>query len=178
MLGRLGHDLPALAAQLSEHARQHADVQNALEQLATALAHVQTYWPQINVGVDATELRGYHYHTGLVFAVYAPNFAMPLAKGGRYDGVGQAFGRARPATGFSCDLYTLTGYLPESTQQVVVAPAGRDTALLAAIATARAEGNVVVQALNANEKFNVRKVNEFATHALVETQGLWQVAAL
>jgi ATP phosphoribosyltransferase regulatory subunit len=178
VLGRLGHDLPALASKLSTQARQHRDVQNALEQLATALAHVQTHWPQINVGVDATELRGYHYHTGLVFAVYAPNFAMPLAKGGRYDGVGQAFGRARPATGFSCDLYTLTGYLPESAQQVVVAPAGRDVALLAAIATARAEGNVVVQALNANEKFDAYAVNESATHMLVQTQGVWQVASL
>ncbi|GAC1378628.1 MAG: ATP phosphoribosyltransferase regulatory subunit [Aquirhabdus sp.] len=178
VLGRLGHDLPGLAARLSAQARQHADVQNALEQLATALAHVQTHWPQINVGVDATELRGYHYHTGLVFAVYAPNFAMPLAKGGRYDGVGQAFGRARPATGFSCDLYTLTGYLPESTQQVVVAPAGRDAALLAAITSARADGHVVVQALNSNEKFDARAVNESATHTLVQTQGVWQVAAL
>jgi len=176
VLGRLGHDLPALAAQLSEQARQHADVQNALDQLATALAHVQTHWPQINVGVDATELRGYHYHTGLVFAVYAPNFATPLAKGGRYDGVGQAFGRARPATGFSCDLYTLTGYLAEDMQKTIVAPAGQDANLLAAITAARLSGHVVAQALTAD--FDAHLVNQYATHVFVQDQGGWKVKAL
>ena len=43
-----------------------------------------------------------------MYAVYAPNRAAPLAQGGRYDGIGEHFGRARPATGFSCDLYALS----------------------------------------------------------------------
>jgi ATP phosphoribosyltransferase regulatory subunit len=182
ILGRLGHDVAALTKQLSTQAKSHTDVLNALNQLSTALAHVQTHWPQINVGVDATELRGYHYHTGLVFAVYAPNFATPLAKGGRYDGVGQAFGRARPATGFSCDLYTLTGYLPEDAQKIIVAPAGHEADLKAAIMAARSAGHVVVQALgddqNVSEKFNALHVNQYATHIFIRNQSDWAIIPL
>ncbi len=62
----------------------------------------------LSIGIDVVELRSYHYHTGLMYAVYAPNRAAPLAQGGRYDGIGEHFGRARPATGFSCDLYALS----------------------------------------------------------------------
>jgi ATP phosphoribosyltransferase regulatory subunit len=182
ILGRLGHNVPALTEQLSTQAKLHSDVLSALDQLATALAHVQTHWPQINVGVDATELRGYHYHTGLVFAVYAPNFATPLAKGGRYDGVGQAFGRARPATGFSCDLYTLTGYLAEDGQKIIVAPAGREADLWAAMTAARSAGHVVVQALsddhNSSEKLDALQVNQYATNIFIRNQSDWAIIPL
>ncbi len=71
-------------------------------------AAIQARWPELHIGIDVVELRSYHYHTGLMYAVYAPNRAAPLAQGGRYDGIGEHFGRARPATGFSCDLYALT----------------------------------------------------------------------
>src|SRR6185436_20861010 len=60
------------------------------------------------VSFDLADLRGYHYHSGVVFAAYAPGMANALALGGRYDEVGKAFGRARPATGFSMDLRDLT----------------------------------------------------------------------
>ena len=53
---------------------------------------------------DLAELRGYHYHSGVVFAAYAQGQPYAIALGGRYDEVGKAFGRARPATGFSMDL--------------------------------------------------------------------------
>jgi len=63
------------------------------------------------VGLDLAELRGYHYHTGVVFDAYCDGAvgaaAQPIARGGRYDEVGKAFGRARPATGFSIDLRSL-----------------------------------------------------------------------
>jgi len=169
-LGRLSHDLTALTSQLSAQAQQNADVQEALAQLAATLAHVQAHWPQVDVSVDATELRGYHYHTGLVFAVYAPSLATPLAKGGRYNGVGQAFGRARPATGFSCDLYALTGYLPVAERVVIAAPAGRETDLLAAIAAARGAGQIVIQALDSSDPINIQ-----ATHVLNFVDDRWQV---
>ncbi len=57
--------------------------------------------------VDLSDLRGYHYHSGIVFAAYCPGYTSAMALGGRYDGVGAAFGRARPATGFSLDLREL-----------------------------------------------------------------------
>ena len=56
---------------------------------------------------DLAELRGYHYHSGVVFDAYCDGVAGAVARGGRYDEVGKAFGRARPATGFSIDLRTL-----------------------------------------------------------------------
>ena len=72
----------------------------------------------VPVGVDLAELRGYHYHTGVVFDAYCDGMgaasqpasqAQPVARGGRYDEVGKAFGRARAATGFSIDLRSLAG---------------------------------------------------------------------
>ncbi|AXK39738.1 ATP phosphoribosyltransferase regulatory subunit [Crenobacter cavernae] len=68
---------------------------------------------QAEVGFDLAELRGDDYHTGLVFAAYAPGWSEALARGGRYDNVGERFGRARPATGFSLDLRDLIRILPE-----------------------------------------------------------------
>ena len=56
---------------------------------------------------DLAELRGYHYHSGVVFDAYCEGLAGAVGRGGRYDEVGKAFGRARPATGFSIDLRSL-----------------------------------------------------------------------
>ena len=58
---------------------------------------------------DLAELRGYHYHSGVVFDAYCKGVAGAVARGGRYDEVGKAFGRSRPATGFSIDLRSLAG---------------------------------------------------------------------
>ena len=58
---------------------------------------------------DLAELRGYHYHSGVVFDAYCDGVTGAVARGGRYDEVGKAFGRARPATGFSIDLRSLAG---------------------------------------------------------------------
>jgi ATP phosphoribosyltransferase regulatory subunit len=59
---------------------------------------------RIPASFDLAELRGYHYHSGVVFDAYCGSASLPVARGGRYDEVGKAFGRARPATGFSIDL--------------------------------------------------------------------------
>jgi ATP phosphoribosyltransferase regulatory subunit len=60
---------------------------------------------------DLAELRGYHYHSGVVFDAYCDGVPGAVARGGRYDEVGKAFGRARPATGFSIDLRSLAGMM-------------------------------------------------------------------
>ena len=62
---------------------------------------------RIPAGFDLAELRGYHYHSGVVFDAYCGGLSGAVARGGRYDEVGRAFGRARPATGFSIDLRSL-----------------------------------------------------------------------
>ena len=88
----------------------------ALDQLDTVLARVQQAFPDVGVYVDLTELRGFRYHTGLVFAVYLEGRGSAVAKGGRYDNVGAVFGRDRPATGFAIDLKAW------STMQIGVRP--------------------------------------------------------
>ena len=61
----------------------------------------------VPVSFDLAELRGYHYHSGVVFDAYCDGVAGTVARGGRYDEVGKAFGRPRPATGFSIELRSL-----------------------------------------------------------------------
>jgi ATP phosphoribosyltransferase regulatory subunit len=63
----------------------------------------------VPVSFDLAELRGYHYHSGVVFDAYCKGTAGAIARGGRYDEVGRAFGRLRPATGFSINLRSLAG---------------------------------------------------------------------
>jgi ATP phosphoribosyltransferase regulatory subunit len=81
-----------------------AIVKAALTELATVAQAVAERMPGTEFHVDLSELRGYNYHTGIVFATYALGFGQAIAKGGRYDDVGTVFGRHRPATGFDCDL--------------------------------------------------------------------------
>ena len=85
---------------------------NAIEELKTLSADLEDSFPDVACYFDLGELRGYHYHTGVVFAVYKDGYAEPIAKGGRYDHIGESFGRARPATGFSADLKTLLTLSP------------------------------------------------------------------
>ena len=61
----------------------------------------------VPLGFDLAELRGYHYHSGVVFDAYCDGVSGAVARGGRYDEVGKAFGRPRPATGFSIDLRSI-----------------------------------------------------------------------
>jgi len=103
---------------------------------------------RIPVSVDLADLRGYHYHSGVVFAAYAPGVANAIALGGRYDEVGKAFGRARPATGFSMDLRDLARAAPEQDGALAIrAPHSRDPGLAAAIRRLREAGEIVVVAL-------------------------------
>ncbi len=127
----------------------------------------------VRLGFDLSELRGYHYHSGIVFAAYAQGYAGPLALGGRYDEVGQAFGRARPATGFSLDLRgVVTALAPAKTKKAILAPAGENAALLAKIEALRADGNVVIQELP-NVKTQLDELN--CDRKLVQKNNAWQV---
>jgi ATP phosphoribosyltransferase regulatory subunit len=82
-----------------------------LPQVATALKTLRALAKAcpVQISFDLAELRGYHYHSGVVFDAYCKGVAGPVARGGRYDEVGKAFGRARPATGFSIDLRSVAG---------------------------------------------------------------------
>lgn len=116
----------------------------ALDTLAQLIAKL----PELPLSIDLSDLRGYHYHNGVVFAAYCPGYPAAVALGGRYDGAGRSFGRARPATGFSMDLRELARLVPpRQTQGAILAPHADDTRLLAHIAALRAQGEVVVELL-------------------------------
>ena len=127
---------------------QHADqsVRDALDNLQQIASLLQQRLPNLKLHYDLAELRGYHYHTGAVFAAYVPGRGQAIAQGGRYDGIGQAFGLARPATGFSTDLRTLAMLTPEfmGRKLGIMAPADADPDLSAAIAELRASGERVM----------------------------------
>ena len=115
----------------------------SLQQVADGLRDLD-----VSVSFDLSELRGYHYHSGVVFAAYAKGYKGPLALGGRYDEVGQAFGRARAATGFSLDLRGVVTALPPAVpDQAIFAPAHADHTLTEKIESLRQQGFVVIQEL-------------------------------
>ena len=126
---------------------------------------------------DLAELRGYHYHSGMVFAAYAGNRPEAIARGGRYDEVGRAFGRARPATGFTMDLRELAQMTEaEPVSQRVLAPyAPGDAGLQAQIDRLRAEGIVVVPDLPGHE---MNRDELGCSQELVADQGAWRLQPL
>jgi ATP phosphoribosyltransferase regulatory subunit len=163
VLDAAARDLPALP-----------EISHALGELA-AMADATPAGAAI-LHFDLAELRGYHYHSGVVFAAYTAGHATAIAAGGRYDEVGRAFGRARPATGFSLDLIevcTIVG--PEPHAGAVIAPAGNDAALLAAVDSLRASGEIVVVDLPGDER-PVAGLN--CSRALVMRAGQWRVEPL
>ena len=122
------------------------EVLTALDELDAVLAGVQDAFPNVGVYVDLTELRGFRYHTGLVFAVYLEGRGSAVAKGGRYDNIGAVFGRDRPATGFAIDLKALVDDAAHSdaADVPVIAPQSDDAALRAAVNALRSAGRTVV----------------------------------
>ncbi len=169
-LGRYASDLDALQTHLSQDILNDIDFKNAFDALKSTFTQIQSRWSNLNIGIDVIELRSYHYHTGLMYAIYAPNRAAPLAQGGRYDGIGEHFGRARPATGFSCDLYAL-GATQFVEIETIVAPKGSEQDLLKAIADARLNGLRVVQLLGNDDLSSV----PYATHQMVSQNGQWVI---
>ncbi len=113
------------------------------------LRHLFAAAPELPLSIDLSDLRGYHYHNGVVFAAYCAGYPAAIALGGRYDGAGKAFGRARPATGFSMDLREVARLAPSGKQiGAVLAPyAGADKLLAAHIAALREQGEIVVEML-------------------------------
>jgi ATP phosphoribosyltransferase regulatory subunit len=144
------------------------DIAAALEALAI-LAGAASGVDAIHV--DLADLRGYHYYTGATFSVFAQDDQAAIVdcgRGGRYDGVGRAFGRARPATGFTLNLRRLAAlHRGEEGKSIILAPADPDPALARAIESLRAQGEAVVVALPGEADAGGRRL------ALV--RGQWRV---
>ena len=121
-------------------------VKQAIDYLEKTAELMWHRFGDIKVHFDFSELHGYHYKTGVVFAAFVPELGQAIARGGRYDDIGKVFGRARAAAGFSTDLKVLNRLskkqftLPEK----IFAPIGVDQTK---VATLRAEGNIVIEQL-------------------------------
>lgn len=125
-------------------------VHGALDELLSIADALELRYPELPLYFDLGELRGYHYHTGVVFAAFLPGVGQSIAQGGRYDDIGADFGRARPATGFSTDLKTLVtlGQRPaDAAFAGIWAPDVHDLYLWKEIQQLRRTGSKVVQAL-------------------------------
>ena len=174
--------LPTLMGQpnvLTEARQVLADapkgVLSKLDELALFAERVSSH-SAAEIRIDVAELSGYGYHNGAVFAVYHPEHGRALAQGGRYDGVGEAYGRARAATGFDMNLKQLltsnenqseTIFAPLLPQQELRESQGQQ------VATLRASGLRVVSGLSEDDA-----APPGCTRQLSYVDGEWQVLSL
>ena len=149
-LGELNGGLEVLDEAREALAAAGSQVAAHLERLDALAALVRAARPQVPLHFDLAELRGYRYHTGVVFGALVPGHGQEVARGGRYDSVGREFGHARPATGFSADLKTLVelgGEAPPAPRRGVYAPWSAADGFGVEVARLRAAGERVVYGL-------------------------------
>lgn len=148
-------------------------VTDALANLAVIKAQVQARFPKVGLHFDLSDLVSYSYHTGLVFAAYVPGFGNAIARGGRYNNIGEVFGRSRPATGFSTDLKTLVSLADISVEKAkrVLVPVAKDLSLWQAIQALRAQNYQVVEQLT-----DLDSLVDY-DYTLAHVQGEWQLVA-
>ncbi|MDT8429275.1 MAG: ATP phosphoribosyltransferase regulatory subunit [Pseudomonadales bacterium] len=178
-LSRANGGEQVLADALSNFATAPAPVRSALTELDKIASGVKARLPGLKLGFDLCELRGYQYHTGVVFAAYTPGYGRAIAKGGRYDDIGEAYGRARPASGFDTDLKILArlSSLKVSDRACIFAPLDDDPALLQKIASLRAEGEKVLAGLDAG--MTAEQIRDSGCNRQLKKQdGQWRVVKL
>ncbi len=152
-----------------------ATVLEALKHLKTIAELLETYYPELDLHIDLAEMRGYAYHTGVMFTVYMQGRGSFVAQGGRYNGIGKAFGNARPAVGFSADLLTLTELSLETITLVnsvgengILAPYSLDNELETLIENLRAKGEKVIRQLDQTVTFTLE---EQGCNRVIQKQG-------
>jgi ATP phosphoribosyltransferase regulatory subunit len=152
---------------------KHNLIDEALAQLEMLAAATTALPGEVELSIDLADLRGYQYHSGVMFAAYVDKLPQPIARGGRYDHVGQAFGRSRPATGFSMDLLTLANLAPIAQKKsAIVAPWTVDAVLASKIAELRGAGEVVIQAMSGDA---VEAAEYICDRELVKQGSSWEV---
>ncbi len=122
------------------------EVAYALQEMTSLVAAIDSRIQDVDIYLDLGELRGYHYHTGVVFAAYTEGSLVPLGNGGRYDHIGEAFGRTRSATGFGVDL-SLLASLVEHEEDItpgIFVPATDQVDVLEEVSRLRSLGERVV----------------------------------
>lgn len=139
---------------------------------------LQRHADRVQLALDLADVQGFRYHTGLTFAGYVTGHARVLGRGGRYDGIGAVFGRARPATGFSMDLRELVELRgrPCAPETVVIAPWSDDQALLALLDQLREAGEKVLQLLPGQDPARLGSVS--CDRRIEFMDGRWQVVGV
>lgn len=154
-----------------------ATVSQALAELETVAARVARRPGMPTLYFDLAELSGYRYYTGVVFSAFVPGHGRAIARGGRYDGIGKSFGRARAATGFGADLrqwLKLSATAPAPLTGIL-APDSDDTTLLQQVADLRAQGERVVMWLP-GEKSSAAELG--CNRMLAKQGGRWIVETI
>ncbi|ASP38901.1 ATP phosphoribosyltransferase regulatory subunit [Bacterioplanes sanyensis] len=169
---RLQGDLQALTSAIAELSAAVPTAATALQHTLDVAQRLMARFPELPLYFDFTELRGYDYHTGLVFAAYVPGYGDAVMQGGRYDETGAVFGRARPATGFSGDLKVLArfGSASVTCRETVLAPNDHDEQLWQHIQTLREQGKRVLTQLNGD--------TVAADYQLQKHDGQWQLVKI
>lgn len=176
-LARLNGNNEVLAQAREVLAEADDDVKAAIDYVERVAGLLHDSLPEVSVHFDLAELRAYHYQTGVVFAAFTPESGNEIARGGRYDHIGEKFGRARPATGFSADLKTLMRYgacLPDTPAERILAPWNMDAGLTGKINKLRAAGKVVIRSLS-DETEEAGAMG--CSQQLVQQDGKWVLTA-
>ena len=152
-------------------------VQAEVTELAAIAEGVKKRIPDTVLCFDLSELRGYEYHTGTVFAAYTPSHGSAVAKGGRYDDIGEVFGRARPASGFDSDLKTLARLSNQlsTTKPAILAPGDAEQALMDLIEDLRSQGEIVIVNLQ-QQTLSVEALKELnCDRQILSRNGQWVI---
>lgn len=152
--------------------KQVIDALGQLEQIVDALT-VQNN-QQLSIYLDLGDIPGFGYHTGVVFAAYKQGYGKALGNGGRYDNIGEAFGRARTATGFAFDLKSLVanGQFNQQAQAGIFVPQPADNECREKIASLRQQGERVVQGF-AGQVVDFQEIN--CDRQLVQKDGQYLI---
>ena len=175
VLPSLTGSIEVLAAASEKLAGAPTAVLAAIAQLEEIVARIANR--NVTIYLDLGELPGYHYHTGVVFAAYVQGYGKALGNGGRYDHVGEAFGRSRPATGFACNLKSLVSQSVNDYSAVpgIFVPFTGNQNLAEQVDLLRSQGNRVVQGFE-RQQFDCNEVN--CDRLLVEQEGQWIIQKL
>jgi len=177
-LPSLNGDKSVIATARQVLAKADRSVHDAIDYLEKTAELMWQQYGDIKVHFDFSELHGYHYKTGVVFAAFVEQLGQAIARGGRYDDIGEIFGRSRPATGFSTDLKILNQLSDKQfpVRDKIFAPVAADSksaeALKAMVAQLRQSSEIVIEQLP-NQSADAEAMGCNKTLCLLD--GKWQL---
>ncbi|MDX1491143.1 MAG: ATP phosphoribosyltransferase regulatory subunit [Pseudohongiellaceae bacterium] len=175
-LSRLSGDESVLDKALDRFAGAPETVKQELAELESIAKGIKARIPELSLGFDLCELRGYEYHTGIVFAAYTPGYGQALAQGGRFNDIGKVFGLARPASGFDSDLKVIARLSKRdfTGAKAIAAPWNDDLALAQLIKELRQQGQRVIVQFDAGVALSRADYDR----QIIKDNEKWQVSPL